>query len=204
MVKPLSRPEIAATLRPVSISYTQLNNEELLCRVTEWEDYEAFENLFHRFYPMLCQHVYRFILCEHKAEEIVSDVFIKVWNNRHKLVLKSKVKSYLYTAVRNQAIDYLRKQVKERKINGEISHDYRSEYASPADLVISKETEHIVEAAIEALPPQGRRIFRMSRDKGLKYREIAEILDISIKTVETHMRRSLIFLRREVFSKIES
>lgn len=202
MVKPLYTP--AALMRQNVVAYASLNNEELLCRVTQLEDYEAFEKLFHRFYSTLCQHVYRLILCEHKAEEIVSDVFIKIWNNRANLILKSKVKSYLYTAVRNQAIDYLRKQVKERRINGDITQDHYSEYASPVEMVISGETEAIVEAAIDALPPQGRLIFRMSRDQGLKYREIADMLNISIKTVETHMRRSLIFLRQEVFSKIES
>ena len=56
-----------------------------------------------------------------------------------------------------------------------------------------------VEAAIESLPPQGKHVFRLSRDKGLKYREIAELLNISIKTVETHMRRSLIHLRKRVY-----
>ncbi|MEM6339429.1 MAG: sigma-70 family RNA polymerase sigma factor, partial [Pseudomonadota bacterium] len=103
-------------------------------------------------------------------------------------------------AVRNQAIDYVRKQNRERSFKGEIDRDYESNYASPHDRVVGEELGKKVDAAIESLPPQGKYIFKLSRYKGMKYREIADLLDISIKTVETHMRRSLIHLRSQILT----
>lgn len=158
----------------------------------------AFNQLFHRYYHLLCCRVYNLVQCEQSSEEVVSDVFIKIWKNRAGLSINTKLKYYLNTAVRNQAIDYLRKQNRERNFNGEIDRDYESNYASPHERVVGEELGEKVEAAIESLPPQGKYIFKLSRDKGMKYREIAEMLDISIKTVETHMRRSLIHLRSRI------
>ncbi len=184
--------------RQTAKDYSSQSGKELIQLICLEDDHKAFEHLFNRFYPLLCQQVYSIVSCEHRAEEIVSDVFMKMWNNRHRLHIRSSLKAYLFTAVRNQAIDYLRKQAKHRKIDGELNRAVEAPYGSPEEEVIFEEVHSIVESAIDSLPPQGRHIFRLSRDEGLKYREIACQLNISIKTVETHMRRSLIFLRKEL------
>lgn len=173
-------------------------DEQLLALIRQREDQQAFEQLFHRYYPSLCKQAFLMVQCRCQAEEVVSDVFIRVWKNRRNLYINRKVRYYLHTAVRNQAIDYLRKTVKERPFRSELSRDYQSRYRNPAEEVISKEIQEEVQAAIDRLPPRGRYIFRLCKDQGMKYREIAEMLDISIKTVETHMRRSLIYLRQEL------
>ena len=87
-------------------------------------------------------------------------------------------------------------------MNGTLNPNVPSNYISPEERIFYEETRGIIQEAINALPPQGKYIFRLSREKGLKYKEIAEMLNISIKTVETHMRRSLIFLRHEVKLKM--
>ncbi|MEM1321144.1 MAG: RNA polymerase sigma-70 factor [Bacteroidota bacterium] len=171
-----------------------LSDEALLEAMRE-SNYRAFEQLFHRYYQLLCKRAFGLTHCTFKSEEIVSDVFIKIWKNRSTIKLDSKVKYYLYRAIRNQAVDYLRKQIKERNYKGEINQEFESGYSQPDELMIGKELHVKMEAAIESLPRQGRHIFRLSRDEGMKYREIADLLDISIRTVETHMRRSLIYLR---------
>ncbi|MEM6699582.1 MAG: RNA polymerase sigma-70 factor, partial [Bacteroidota bacterium] len=165
------------------------SDEELLILLKEQHANAAFEQLFHRYYHLLCYRVYNLVQCEQSCEEVVSDVFIKIWKNRKGLSINTKLKYYLNTAVRNQAIDYVRKQNRERSFKGEIDRDYESNYASPHDRVVGEELGKKVNEAIESLPPQGKYIFKLSRDKGMKYREIADLLDISIKTVETHMRR---------------
>ncbi|MEM6378987.1 MAG: RNA polymerase sigma-70 factor [Bacteroidota bacterium] len=172
-----------------------INSDESLIASIQQGDYKAFEQLFHRYYMPLCLHAKGLIRCEYRAEEIVSDVFIKVWKNRANIQITTKIRYYLYTGVRNQAVDYLRKQIRERNYQGDLNSDYQSNYHCPHEILIGEEFEARVNEAIASLPPQGKRIFILSRDKGLKYREIAEQLKISIKTVETHMRRSLIHLR---------
>lgn len=164
-------------------------------RGNDWNDAEGYKKLFYSFYPVLCEKAASIVSCQQKAEEIVSDVFIKIWLNRDQLTIKSSLPAYLHMAVRNQSIDYLRRWAKRRMINGELPPDSDSGYSSPEEYLIFSETNQEVQDAIEALPPRGRHIFKLSRDEGLKYQEIADKLNISIKTVETHMRRSLIFLR---------
>lgn len=164
-------------------------------RNADWNDNEMYQKLFYTFYPILCEKATSIVNCQQKAEEIVSDVFIKIWLNRDQLTIKSSLPAYLHMAVRNQSIDYLRRWTKRRTINNELPPDSDSGYSSPEDYLIYQETNREVIDAIEALPPRGRHIFKLSRDEGLKYQEIADQLNISIKTVETHMRRSLIFLR---------
>ncbi|MEN0003542.1 MAG: RNA polymerase sigma-70 factor [Bacteroidota bacterium] len=183
-----------------SIAAPLHTDEVLLQQVHTRNDKRAFEQLYQRYYTLLCRQVHRLVYDESIAEEIVSNVFIKIWRNRAKLRVDKKVKAYLKTAVRNQAIDHLRKQVKSRPFNGEITQDYRSSYAQPDELMIGQEMRAKVEAAIQSLPTQGQHIFRLSREEGMKYREIASSLNISIKTVETHMRRSLIHLRQKILA----
>lgn len=194
MIAPVQN--IAFNLSPMVVT-----DEVLLNQVIHHSDYKAFERLFHRYYTLLCQRVNSRIGNPHFAEEIVSDVFTKIWRNRANMSINTKVKYYLFTAIKNQTIDYLRKQVKRRKYQYEINRDFQSNFATPEELIIGEELRTKIENAIELLPPQAKHIFRMSRDDGKKYREIAVELNISIRTVETHIRRSLITLRRVVYSE---
>ncbi|MEM9885915.1 MAG: RNA polymerase sigma-70 factor [Bacteroidota bacterium] len=184
------------------IALVQQSDEELILLLNGREASKVFEQLFYRHYEILCRKVMTVVHCEQAAEEIVSDVFLKIWKNRAQLTITTKLKYYLKTAVRNQAIDYLRRQARERNFKGEIDRDYESNYTSPYEEVVGQELSQKVEAAIESLPPKGKHIFRLSRDRGMKYREIADLLNISIKTVETHMRRSLIHLRKRVQEEV--
>lgn len=176
-------------------------DNELNVYNNDWNDDEVYKKLFFTFYPILCDKAAGIVSCQQKAEEIVSDVFIKIWLNRDQLKIKSSLPAYLHMAVRNQSIDYLRRWAKRRTISGELPVDSDSGYSSPEDYLIYQETRQKVIDAIEALPPRGRHIFKLSRNEGLKYQEIADQLNISIKTVETHMRRSLIFLRLRLGKK---
>lgn len=175
------------------------DEHDLLARVCQADDYQAFETLFNRYAQPLRLYALKLSSSELLAEEIVSDVFVKIWKSRTQLELRGSLRAYLFTAVRNQSLDYLRRRQRDRLMQPTSTFPEEAcVEASPEEVVIYHETLAQVEAAIAALPPQGQYIFRLSRDEGLKYREIAERLNLSIKTVETHMRRSLIFLRREL------
>lgn len=168
---------------------------DLLHRVLEQHDQQAFALLFERYYASLCQQAFTLTRCRLKAEEAVGDVFIKIWQNRHELSVSTQARHYLARAVRNQAIDYLRKEAREQLCRSELAPREPLSQPSPQQCIEAQELQDCLDAAIASLPPQGQHIFRLSREDGLKYREIAALLGVSIKTVETHMRRSLIHLR---------
>lgn len=174
------------------------NDALLIEQVTINNDYKAFQELFHKYYSALCQQAYMLTHSSDIAEEIVSDVFLKVWKNRESLQIKISILAYLMKATRNASIDYLRQVTRQRAYNHDIEGDFTSDYASPSDMIIGDETQKIIERAIEALPPQCKLIFRMSRDSEMTYTEIASKLNLSIKTIETHMGRSLKFLRESL------
>jgi RNA polymerase sigma-70 factor, ECF subfamily len=162
---------------------------------------DAFEQLFHRYYNSLCRLSLSISKSSEVAEEVVSDVFLKFWLKRHELNITSSVHAYLVMSVRNRTIDYLRKIIRDRNKSLELDGDFVSNYASPHQLVIGDEMNVLIESSIDALSPQCRMIFRMNRDSGLTYNEIAQELGLSIKTIETHMGRALRFLREKVLTE---
>jgi RNA polymerase sigma-70 factor (ECF subfamily) len=122
------------------------------------------------------------------AEEIVSDVYVNIWNNRVQLLSILNLKSYLFISVRNGCLSHLRK-VKNDKI---VSLDSVSEFqfihvVGPEDAYIEKETIEQIYAAIETLPNKCKLVFTLAKINGLKYSEIAEVLEISEKTVNNHL-----------------
>ena len=172
-----------------------VSDERLFERFRLHRDGRAFELLFHRHYDRLCRHVRGQFPGSHRAEEIVNDVFLKLWRQGERVAITSNFSSYVKTAVRNQSIDYLRRVRRRAAISCELDSELDSDYHDPFVQLAGSEMAHRIEVAIAQLPPRGKEVFLLSRDEGLKYREIAEQLGVSIKTVETHMRRSLIQLR---------
>ena len=122
------------------------------------------------------------------SEEIVSDVYVKIWNNRAQLESITNLKSYLFICVRNGCLSHLRK-AKNEKI---VSIDSVKEYSfipveGPEDSLIEKEIIEQIYTAIETLPCKCKLVFTLAKINGLKYREIAEMLEITEKTVNNHL-----------------
>lgn len=162
---------------------------------------QAFERLFRAHYEAL----YRFALgyVEHPrvAEDLVQDVFFDLWQGRRSLDVKRSLKAYLYGMTRNRALKHLRRQrVRARwTAPGAFRETVAAAVTEQADQVLRrKELEREAEQAIATLPERRRQIFLLSRHHDLTYAEIAEALDISIKTVETQMSRALKFLRERL------
>ncbi len=158
-------------------------------------DLHAFEQLFHQHYNDMCRYAYKIVDCEEIAKEIVNDVFLKIWQNRDSVNIKTCINAYLIKATRNKCIDYLRKKVRAQCYCEEILEATPSHYAHADDILIGQETHSILNEAIEKLPKQCKLVFSMSRDKGMSYTEIADTLGLGIKTVETHIGRALKILR---------
>ncbi len=159
------------------------------------EDETAFRELFRRLYRPLCSFCERIVFAREVAEEIVSDVFCTIWKNRYRLSVSS-TKSYLYAAVRNRAFDYLRSADRRSWCELELAEHLPAENHTLHDAVEHAELELHFDQCVRTLPRQCRLIFELSRAEGKKYREIADELKISIKTVEAQMGRALKQLRK--------
>jgi RNA polymerase sigma-70 factor (ECF subfamily) len=171
--------------------------DALFLRV-ERDDYRAFEAIFKRTYPSLCTYANRIVKDHELAEELVDDVFCNVWRNRKRIQINASFRSYLIASVRNKSLDYLRKIKNRRNSALETLIEVANEQSIPLEEIIFEELNHQIEVAIQALPRQCRTIFQMSRNEHLRYKEIAAILRISIKTVDTQMGRALKYLRKTV------
>jgi RNA polymerase sigma-70 factor (family 1) len=158
----------------------------------------AFEMLFKTYYTPLCRYAASFLKDPDGAEEIVQAAFIGFWEKRESISIDSSVKSYLYRAIRNACLNELKhEQVKQKYLANE---SFKGEaLTEPADhLAIHGELEEKIRVAIQKLPEQCRLIFTMSRFEELKYHEIAEQLNLSVKTVENQMGKALKIMRAQL------
>jgi len=157
----------------------------------------AFEKLFHAYYGHLCLFASRIIKNNDSAEEIVQDFFVILWEKRNQLSIETSVKSYLFTSVKNLCLNFIQhrkiihsheKSVLFNTKNKQADEDYFTE------IYLAEK----IEESIQSLPEKRRIIFKMSREDGLKYREIAKKLNISIKTVEAQMGLAIKSLRNKL------
>lgn len=161
-------------------------------------DNAAFEKLFNKYYEATCRYIIRMIRDSDTTEEIVQATFVNLWEKREMIRSDISFRSYLFRAAYNTALNYIKHQKvvnthvnrKQERIN-EIKKSFVSHQP---DFELQKRIEN----ALNELPPQCQRVFRMSREEGLKYHEIAEELGISKKTVEVHMGKALKILRNSL------
>ncbi|MBT1688617.1 RNA polymerase sigma-70 factor [Dawidia soli] len=170
----------------------------LFDRVAREDDYKSFETIFKRMYRQLCRVSARMVQSHALAEEIVDDVFCNLWGNRKRIQINSSFQAYLLASVRNKSLDCLRKTKHDRNIELECAADVASVHEGAQEHLVYEELRGQIESAIESLPKQCRTIFRMSREQDMKYKDIADVLQISIKTVDTQMGRALKHLRQAV------
>ncbi len=153
----------------------------------------VYNELFTFYYKSLCMFGRKYVYDLDQAEEIVQNIFVKIWNNRNQLTKVLSIKTYLFTSVRNGCIDYIRKEKVRKKYANEIIQT-SVDYFEP-EIIPDKELSLKIKEAINQLPKQRKKIFQMNKTYGLRYKEIAERLDISPKTVENQMGIALKQLR---------
>ncbi len=160
-------------------------------------DKAAFEKIFRDFYEKLCSFANSYVFDINEAQDIVQDLFFHIWVNREKFPKEISLKAYLFTSVKNRCLNVL----KHRKILRKHSESVLSEQSPNRYDVEFPEPDELhekIRKTIELLPPERRKILIMSKFDGFKYREIAEKLNISVKTVENQMGKALQFLRDQL------
>ena len=151
-------------------------------------DRKAFRMLFDHFSERLIHFAYSITRNKEASVEIMDEVFIRVWKNREHLKTINNLTTYLYTAIKNTSLNYLSKKAKEHLFTGFDHINITLENNdNPEQNLISSEMLRKINEAVEELPPKCKIIFKLVREDGLKYRQVAEILNISEKTVDAQM-----------------
>jgi RNA polymerase sigma-70 factor, ECF subfamily len=195
MAPPQSPRSAAPPLEPLS-------DAEILRRLRDG-DRDAFEALFRAYYAALSGFVHRLVRSRAIAEELVQDVMLKIWLRRDRLAEVDSLRTYLFRAARNHALNHLRRRRLEI-LWSTAPRDEREQVDRGVDEVAARdELADAAAAAIDRLAPRCRQVFLMSRADGLTYPEIARVLGISVKTVETQMGRALKSLRNALAGQID-
>lgn len=149
------------------------------------------------YYAPLCLFAQKYLHDADESEEVVQAFFLKLWEDRSKIEITISLKSYLFGAVRNRCLNFIKHQKIKQDYETEVVNSISAEnYAANSFLEVDLLKK--IEESINALPPRRREIFILSREHGLKYREIAEKMNISVKTVEAQMGQALKDLRENL------
>ncbi|BAV07361.1 RNA polymerase sigma-70 factor, ECF subfamily [Filimonas lacunae] len=170
------------------------HNSELLERVAAGDN-AAFTELFNQYWDNIYSVALVLTKSEAMAEDVVQEIFLKIWNKRQELTAVTRFDNYLFILARNHIFSDFKK-LRIRKEHAERLQHYFSGYEfTPEDQLMEKEVSAILEAAVAGLSAQQQQVYRLNREQGLTYEQIAEELGISVHTVRNHMVRALKHIR---------
>lgn len=174
----------------------QAEDKELYLKLKNGSE-QAFQVLFKKYYSALCHFARQFLNDSESAEETVQDMFVKIWEKRDHLNIETSVKHYFFRSVRNHCLNQIQHE-KIKKQYADMVMESSAHEPSPEQYYIEVDLMKRIEKSIDSLPPKRQEIFRLSREQGMKYKEIADTLQISVKTVEAQMGLALKHLRDEL------
>src|SRR6187397_1624287 len=161
----------------------ELENEAIGTLLAQ-RDETAFEQVFKTHFKRLHAYAFTILRDEIEAEEIVQQVFFKLWERNENLSLTGSVSAYLYRAVHNESLNYIKHQKVRSDHRLHVAYSMKNQSDHASKKILASELEKNIRQALADLPEQCRTIFQMSRFEEMKYREIADELNISVKTVE--------------------
>lgn len=165
---------------------------QLAIQVAEKNDENAFKMLFQKFYAGLLSFATSVIKDQQMAEEVVEDVFIKLWENRETLPTITNLSYYLYVATKHASLNCIQKRKKDKAVSiSGFEEAFQFGFSNPASEMITGENLRVIEGAINNLPPRCRLIFRLIKSEGLSYAQVSSLLNLSIKTIEAQMTIAL-------------
>ncbi len=176
-------------------SLSEISVLELFARI-EAGNVDAFNTLFLRYYDRIYTVSLQVCKVEVTAKDIAQQVFLKLWEKRQSLSQIRNPEAWLFTVARNQVADILRAQLLNDKYTRFVQEFFREEEASPEELLIIRQQKELLEKSLLELSPRQQEIYRMNREQGMTYGEIAEELGISHDTVKEHISKSIKKIRR--------
>ena len=175
---------------------TYQSDNDFLLSAVQRGDQKAFDTLFRRYYPMLCAYGHRFVDLE-DAEEIVEDSLLWIWENRETLVIESSLNSYLFKMVYRRALNKLAHIDATQRADTRF-YEEMQEMLQDTDYYQVEELTRRIEEAVAALPESYREAFVMHRFRDMSYKEIAETLGVSPKTIDYRIQQALKQLRTDL------
>ncbi|MEI6682092.1 MAG: RNA polymerase sigma-70 factor [Bacteroidota bacterium] len=162
-------------------------------------DIREFERLFTKYYGPLCHHANKILKDMDLSEDVVQEFFYQLWKNRERFSLKLSLNGYLHRAIHNNALHYLGHMAVRKNYAEQVALESREPVQEKSQYGMEmKELGNIINETLEQMPERCSRIFRMNRFEGMKYREIALLLSISVKTVEADMGKALQLFRKSL------
>ena len=182
------------------------SSDSILIKLLKDGNPKVFETVYNRFFGPLFVYAKEYVINEEEAKELVQDTFLKLWEVKATLYDDTSLSAYLYRITRNNCLNYLKHLKVQKKYRQysvskkmELELNYSALNHDSADGIISEELEEKVTDTINSLPPRCKQIFELSRFQDKKYREIAEELNISVKTVENQIQKALKIMRENLY-----
>lgn len=174
--------------------------KDILHRIADENDQAAFKIFFTFYHPKLIAFALLFVKSHHHAEDIVSDTLVQLLKRRKKAFKMENFEGYLFMMIKNHSLNYLKKK-SNRIVSGDASFDkdcLTSEYLNPLEQILDAELRERITEVVEALPPQRKMVYKLIKDEGLKYKEVAQLMDLSVKTIENHLSAALKDLKQAI------
>ena len=190
-----------------SVMANVLDDEAIIRNALRSNPESGFELIFRKYYKPLCSHAVRYVYSKEAAEDIVSDVFINFWRNKNYENVKASYRAYLYQALRNTVYNYLKNEFGKKSVGFYLPVNEEADavdLGTPQRILLFDELNNKVKEAVNSFSPQCQRVFILSRYEGKKNKEIAEELNIKIKTVEAHMMKALNVLRSSLVNYLKN
>jgi RNA polymerase sigma-70 factor (family 1) len=173
------------------MNHSEIFNDQVLQNLKEKiaeGDERAFRRLFDNFSPKLIEFACAMLKLKEAATEVVDQVFVKIWQQRKQVISIQNLRVYLYTATKNTALNYISRKAKEQITEPfDFINLQLRDNESPEQQMITSEIFKKIRLTIDELPPRCKIIFKLVREDGLKYKEVAEILNVSVNTVDAQM-----------------
>jgi RNA polymerase sigma-70 factor (ECF subfamily) len=185
------------SIRSVMTNQPVYHERFLISKLSKGDE-DAFNCIFNMYYKGLVLYANKFLLDRDKAEEAVQGIFVKLWSGREQIIINTSIKTYLRKSVQNKCLDILKHKKVVQDYVDKVGRQPVEQTANSTDLILFAELNEKIEYSINNLPENCREIFKLSRYEGLKYVEIAQKMNISIKTVEVQIGKALKKLRDDL------
>jgi RNA polymerase sigma-70 factor (family 1) len=171
---------------------------QLFKRVADTDDKQAFAEFFHQYHSRLVQYALLFTNSYQQAEDIVSEVLVRLLKKKSELGGIDSIEGYLFLSIKNESLNHIKK-MKRFQVIKDNEFDYlSSDYTDPFQKLIENELRQLITDTVEKLPPKRKMAYKMVKDEGMSYKHVGELLDISERTVEVHIKLAIKELREVV------